>query len=78
MRLGNLGTDDSIPKYIMPDHSSSIPFGGKGVTELSSIETPFSLYVFVHWNHKIVEDDCKIDFRIKRDCQTLGMGGTCN
>jgi hypothetical protein len=69
--------DDSIPKYIMPDHSSSIPFGGKSVTELSSIETPFSLYVFVHWNHKIVEDDCKIDFRIKRDNQVLGMGGSC-
>jgi hypothetical protein len=70
--------NSSTSKYIMPDHSSSIPFGGKGVTKLSSIETPFSLYVFVHWNHKIVEDNCKIDFRIKRDNQVLGMGGNCS
>ncbi len=69
--------NSSTPKYIMPDNSSSILFGGKSVTELSSIETPFSLYVFVHWNHKIVEDDCKIYFRIKRDNQVLGMGGKC-
>jgi hypothetical protein len=69
--------NSSTPKYIMPDNSSSILFGGKSVTELSSIETPFSLYVFVHWNHKIVEDNCKIDFKIKRDNQVLGMGGNC-
>ena len=69
--------NSSTPKYIMPDNSSSILFGGKSVTELSSIETPFSLYVFVHWNHKIVEDNCKINFRIKRDNQVLGMGGNC-
>jgi hypothetical protein len=70
--------NSSTHKYIMPDHSSSIPFGGKGVTELSSIETPFSLYVYLHWNHKIVEGNCKIDFRIKRDNQILGMGGSCS
>jgi hypothetical protein len=69
--------NSSNPKHIMPDNSSSILFGGKSVTELSSIETPFSLYVFVHWNHKIVEDNCKIYFRIKRDNQVLGMGGIC-
>ena len=40
--------------YFMLDHSSSIPFGGRRIIELFSIETPFSLYVFVHWNHKIV------------------------
>jgi len=70
--------NSSTSKYIMPDHSSSIPFGGKGVTELSSIETPFSLYVFIHWNHKIIENNCEIDFRIKRDNQVLGMGGFCS
>jgi hypothetical protein len=61
----------------MPDASSSIPFGGGAVTELNSLIKPFSLYVFIHWNHKIMEDLCKIEFRIKRDNQVLGMGGAC-
>jgi hypothetical protein len=69
--------DPSRSVFVMPDHSSTIPLGGQGVTELSSITSPFSLYVFIHWNHKIVEDVCKIEFKIKRDNQILGMGGTC-
>jgi hypothetical protein len=69
--------DPSRSVFVMPDHSSSIPLGGQGVTELSSIASPFSLYVFIHWNHKIVEDVCKIEFNIKRDNQILGMGGRC-
>jgi hypothetical protein len=62
----------------MPDQSSSAPFGGQAVTELASTTFPFSLYVFVHWNHKIVEEGCKIEFNIKRDNQILGMGGFCS
>jgi hypothetical protein len=62
---------------VMPDNSSSIPFGGKNLAQLNSSERPFNLYVFIHWNHKIVEEHCKIDFEIKRDNQTLGMGGRC-
>jgi hypothetical protein len=62
---------------VMPDNSSSIPFGGKSLEQLDSSEAPFSLYVFIHWNHKIVEDLCKIDFKVKRDGQILGMGGRC-
>ena len=69
--------DPSRSVFVMPDHSSSIPLGGQGVTELSSIPSPFSLYVFIHWNHKIVEDVCKVEFNIKRDNQILGMGGFC-
>lgn len=69
--------DSSKSVFVMPDHSSSIPFGGQPVTELSSIASPFSLYVFIHWNHKIVEDFCKIEFEIKRDNQVLGVGGVC-
>ncbi len=64
--------------FVMPDVSSSLPFGGQGITDLSSIGSPFGLYVFIHWNHKIVEDNCEIEFRIKRDNQVLGMGGFCN
>jgi hypothetical protein len=69
--------DSSKSVFVMPDHSSSILFGGQPVTELSSIASPFSLYVFIHWNHKIVEDFCKIEFEIKRDNQILGVGGVC-
>jgi hypothetical protein len=69
--------DSSKPVFVMPDASSSIPFAGSAVTELASIVSPFSLYVFIHWNHKIVEERCEIEFRIKRDNQVLGMGGVC-
>jgi hypothetical protein len=69
--------DSSKLVFVMPDASSSIPFGGGAVTELNSLIKPFSLYVFIHWNHKIMEDLCKIEFRIKRDNQVLGMGGAC-
>ncbi len=69
--------DPSKSIFVMPDHSSSIPFGSQGVDELSSITSPISLYVFIHWNHKIVEDVCKIEFKIKRDNQILGVGGVC-
>jgi hypothetical protein len=62
---------------VMPDSSSSIPFGGLNTYSIPDLESPFNLYVYIHWNHKIVEPDCEILFRIKRDNQTLGMGGTC-
>ena len=71
---------DAEPKkvvVVMPDNSSSIPFGGESLVQLASSDSPFSLYVFIHWNHKIVEDLCKIDFNIERDGQILGMGGSC-
>jgi hypothetical protein len=70
--------DSTKTVFVMPDTSSSLPFGGQGITDLTSVDSPFSLYVFIHWNHKIVEDNCKIEFRIKRDNQVLGMGGFCN
>ncbi len=67
----------SKPVFVMPDNSSSIPFGGTGIAQVTSTNIPFNLYVFIHWNHKIVEDNCKIEFNIKRDNQVLGMGGYC-
>ena len=67
----------SKPVFVMPDASSSIPFGGKGIAPVSTTDIPFNLYVFIHWNHKIVEDNCKIEFKIRRDNQVLGMGGYC-
>jgi hypothetical protein len=63
---------------VMPDNSSSIPFGGKHLNDLVGINKPINLYVFIHWSHRIVEDHCKIDFTIKRDLQILGMGGFCS
>jgi hypothetical protein len=75
-RLNNLYGADTVA--VMPDNSSSIPFGGISIQELNLNYTPFSLYVFIHWNHKIVEDTCKIDFKIIRDFQVLGMGGYCD
>ena len=70
--------DPSGSVFVMPDNSSSAPFGGQSVTELTYTTSPYSLYVFVHWNHKIVEEGCKIEFDIKRDNQILGMGGFCS
>ncbi len=70
-------SDFSKPVFVMPDASSSIPFGGKGIAQVSTTDIPFNLYVFIHWNHKIVEDNCKIEFKIRRDNQVLGMGGYC-
>jgi hypothetical protein len=75
-RLTRLGYSKDI--IVMPDNSSSIPFGGINANQKFSIETPFGLYVYIHWNHKIVEEFCKIDFIIMRDFQTLGMGGHCD
>jgi hypothetical protein len=69
--------DSTKNVFVMPDASSSLPFGGRGITDLTSVGAPFGLYVFIHWNHKIVEDNCEIEFRIKRDNQVLGMGGFC-
>jgi hypothetical protein len=63
--------------FVMPDNSSSIPFGGLGINPANPPILPFGLYVFIHWNHKIVEDKCEVNFRIMRDNQILGMGGTC-
>jgi hypothetical protein len=75
-RLTTLGYSKDI--IVMPDSSSSIPFGGISANQKFAIKTPFGLYVYIHWNHKIVEEFCKIDFKIKRDFQTLGMGGHCD
>jgi hypothetical protein len=75
-RLSDSGKSDIF--VVMPDNSSSIPFGGKYLNELAGKGKPINLYVFIHWNHKIVEENCKIDFKIKRDLQILGMGGFCN
>jgi len=75
-RLTSLEISKDI--IVMPDNSSSIPFGGINANQKNSLVTPFGLYVYIHWNHKIVEDNCKIDFRIKRDNQVLGMGGNCS
>ncbi len=59
---------------VMPDSSSSIPVGSKPFSESSA---KYGLYVYIHWNHKILEEKCDIHFKIKRDNQTLGMGGIC-
>lgn len=74
-RLNEINLTKTV--YVMPDASSSLPFGSQGITDLTSVGSPFGLYVFIHWNHKIVEDNCEIEFRIKRDNQVLGMGGFC-
>ena len=75
-RLNDLRDIDTV--VVMPDNSSSILFGGQSIQELNSKYDLFNLYVFIHWNHKIVEDNCKIDFKIVRDFQVLGMGGYCD
>ena len=62
----------------MPDNSSSLPFGGQNVNQIQTSNYPINLYVYIHWNHKILEENCVIDFRIKRDNQVLGMGGRCS
>jgi hypothetical protein len=74
-KLIELGYSKNV--IVMPDNSSSIPFGSHNANQTSSSNFPFSLYVFIHWNHKILEENCKIDFNIKRDNQILGMGGHC-
>ena len=74
-RLINLGYAKDV--IVMPDSSSSIPFGGKSANQIANSNLPFNLYVFIHWNHKILEENCVIDFRIKRDNQLIGMGGHC-
>lgn len=65
--------------FVMPDGSSSVPYGGIGLSVFEDLNEaePFGLYVFIRWNHKIVPDKCDIIFEIKRDFQTLGMGGIC-
>lgn len=65
--------------YVMPDGSSSAPFGGAGLSRLEdlNIQEPIGLYVFMRWNHRIVPEKCDILFEIKRDRQILGMGGVC-
>ena len=75
-RLIKLGYGKDV--IVMPDNSSSIPFGGQSYNQIPFKNVPFGLYVFIHWNHKIVEQSCKIDFEIKRDNQLLGMGGHCD
>jgi hypothetical protein len=75
-RLNKLGFSKNI--IVMPDNSSSIPFGGQNVSQILVTDTPINLYVYIHWNHKILSDNCIIDFQIKRDNQVLGMGGRCS
>jgi hypothetical protein len=76
-RLEKIYSFDEI--YVMPDGSSSIPYGGIGLARLEDLglSNPFGLYVFIRWNHRIVPETCDILFEIKRDRQTLGMGGVC-
>ena len=74
--ISRLGDSKNI--FVMPDNSSSLPFGGKNVNEIQDSDYPISLYVYIHWNHKILEENCSINFRIKRDDQVLGMGGRCS
>lgn len=65
--------------FVMPNGSSSVPFNGIGLSVFEELEEtePFGLYVFIRWNHRIVPEKCDIVFEIKRDFQTLGMGGIC-
>jgi len=65
--------------YVMPTAASSTPFGGLDVPseEDAVAGIPHGLYVFILWKHKILPEKCDILFEIKRDRQTLGMGGVC-
>lgn len=74
-KLHTIGVSRKV--FVMPDNSSSVPFGGLSINPANPPILPFALYVFIHWNHKIVEDKCEVNFRIMRDNQILGMGGSC-
>lgn len=71
--------EDIKKVYVMPDGASSIPYKGIGLWRLEELNEsdPFGLYVFMRWNHRIVPEKCDILFEIKRDRQTIGMGGVC-
>jgi hypothetical protein len=75
-RFDQLGSSKNV--FVMPDNSSSLPFGGQNINQIQTSNYPINLYVYIHWNHKILEENCVIDFRIKRDNQVLGMGGRCS
>jgi hypothetical protein len=75
-RLNKLGFSKNI--IVMPDNSSSIPFGGQSKNQIDTSDSSINLYVYIHWNHKLLEENCIIDFRIKRDGELLGMGGRCS
>jgi hypothetical protein len=62
---------------VMPDISSSIPVQGLPSQNFQDSKTKYGLYVYIHWNHKILSEKCDIRFTLKRDNQTLGMGGVC-
>ena len=72
-----VNSDNSKMVVVMPDNSSSVPFGGRSANEEKGDVPSYYLYVFIHWNHKILQPPCKITFKLKRDGQTLGMGGVC-
>jgi hypothetical protein len=62
---------------VMPDSSSTYPVNSISSTSLTDQERQYGIYVYIHWNHKILKENCNILFEIKRDNQTLGMGGVC-
>ena len=73
-----LRNDTGIQKIVvMPDISSSIPVNSHPAEDFLKSDPKFGLYVFIHWNHKILKETCDIRFYIERDNQTLGMGGVC-
>ena len=62
---------------VMPDSSSTFPVNSISSSSLTDQELQYGIYVYIHWNHKILKENCDILFEIKRDNQTLGMGGVC-
>jgi hypothetical protein len=62
---------------VMPDSSSTYPVNSISSSSLTDQERQYGIYVYIHWNHKILKENCDILFEIKRDNQTLGMGGVC-
>jgi hypothetical protein len=62
---------------VMPDSSSTYPVNSISSSSLTDLGQPYGIYVYIHWNHKILKENCDILFEIKRDNQTLGMGGVC-
>jgi hypothetical protein len=75
-RLSKQGISNDV--VVMPDNSSSLPFGGLSANQIPEMDKPVKIYVFIHWNHKLLEKNCDIQFKILRDNQVLGMGGECD
>jgi hypothetical protein len=76
--VSKLRRDTGINKVVvMPDISSSVPLGSLPAGNFQESNSNFGLYVYIHWNHKILREKCDVLFDIKRDNQILGMGGIC-